>query len=817
MHLMHQTFRAHLDEFVIVFIDDILVYSRTLAEHVGHVRKVLQILRDHKLYAKESKCELFASEVEFLGHIVGRDGMRMMEDKIQAVKDWPTPTQVTHVRSFLGTAGYYRKFIQGFSRIASPLSELTMDQAKFQWTSKEESAFRALKEAIAASPVLILPDSSKPFVVHTDASGFAIGAVLQQDQGSGLQPIAYLSKKMLDAETRYPVHEQELLAIIHAIKTWRHYLMGAKFTVMTDHRSLQYFKTQPLLSGRQSRWKDVIANYDFDIEYIEGKTNTVADGLSRRHDHHSSQLLSTAPSVDPNPSPIVASITVVDPAASRAHRINAVTTFLADIHQSMVTDVEYQRLLKEKRTVLEKSHLHIEKSYLYYKRTRLYVPDDGELRTRILHECHDVPASGHLGKDKTIEQVKRRFYWPRMDDDITKYVIGCDECQRNKPSQQSRMGLLQPLPIPNRPWSQVSLDLITQLPRSRLGNDAIVVFVDKLTKMVHYVPTTTNVTAPQLSMIFMREVCRLHGVPDSILSDRDPRFTAHFWRSFWKQLGSTITMSTAYHPQTDGQTERANRTLEEMLRAYVNWRQSDWDTHLSTLEMAYNNSKQESTGFTPHYLNFGQEMRLPLDGAIPPSSIDNTNPEASQRIERLKQDIASAKKNILVAQDRQSKYADQHRRDVAFRVGDRVLLSVEHLQVVGDGRSPKLQSKYIGPFAITRVVGSNAYELDLPPTMRIHPVLNISRLKAYHDGAATHPHRSLPHSRPPPEVGHEDGAAIYEVERILEQRGRGARTKYLVKWLGYPVWEATWQSAHDLAGSQAALDDFHSEQQQHSM
>ncbi len=202
---------------------------------------------------------------------------------------------------------------------------------------------------------------------------------------------------------------------------------------------------------------------------------------------------------------------------------------------------------------------------------------------------------------------------------------------------------------------------------------------------------------------------------------------------------------------------------------------------------------------------------MALDGAIAPR-MDASNPEAAQRIERLQQDITAAKKNIVAAQDRQSKYADQHRRDVVFKVGDRVLLSVENLKVVGDGRSPKLQSNYIGPFTIIRVVGCNAYELDLPPTMRIHPVLNISRLKSYHDGSITHPHRSLPHSRPPPEVGHEDGAEIYEVERILEQRGRGGRAKYIVQWLGYPVWEATWQSASDIAGSQDLLDAFHAQQ-----
>ena len=820
MHLMHETFREHLDKFVIVFLDDILIYSRSLAEHVIHVRKVMQTLRDHKLYAMESKCEFVREEVEFLGHIVGRNGMRMMEDKIEAVAAWPTPTNVSHVRSFLGTAGFYRKFVSGFSRIATPLSELTMDGAVFVWSHPQAAAFRQLKDAVIASPVLVLPDPNLPYVIHTDASGFATGAVLSQDHGHGLQPIAYLSKKMVDAETRYPVHEQELLAIIHALKSWRHYLMGAKFKVCTDHHSLKYFKTQPQLSGRQSRWKDVIANYDFDIEYIEGKTNIVADGLSRRADHqHSSQLLVPVPTPD---SISVAAVALPSSASSRLvavstvavvsrHRINVITTLLADIHEAMVRDGEYQRLLKQPKSVLVKDQLHIEKSFLYHSGTRLYIPADPALRTRILQECHDVPTSGHLGKDKTIESVKRRFYWPRMDVDIVSYVTGCDECQRNKPSQQAKIGLLQPLPVPDRPWSQVSLDLITQLPRSKLGNDAIVVFVDKLTKMVHYVPTRTDVTAPQLATLFIREVCRLHGVPDSILSDRDPRFTANFWRSFWTQLGSKLTMSTAYHPQTDGQTERANRTLEEMLRAYVNWRQSDWDVHLSTLEMAYNTAKQASTGYSPHYLNHGQEMRLPLDGSIPLAAAA-PNPTAAERVDRIHRDIESAKKNIVKAQDRQRQYADRHRRELHFVVGDRVLLSTEHLRVVGEKRSPKLHSKYIGPFKIVRVVGANAYELALPPSMRIHPVLNVSRLKAYRDGSVTHPDRSLPHSRPPPECGHEDGVEIYEVERVLERRGKGARVEYLVEWKGYPRWEATWVKHRDMTGADEAIAEFEDSQ-----
>lgn len=773
MHLMQSVFGSHLDSFVIVFLDDILIFSKTRQEHRQHVRAVLELLRKNQLYAKMSKCEFFKSKISFLGHVVSAAGISMEQDKVKAIAEWPVPTSVSAVRSFLGLANYYRRFVRNFSAIASPLTALLQSDQKWCWEQSQADSFTALKAAISSAPVLTLPDESLPYVVTTDASGFAIGATLSQNQGNGLQPIAFLSHKLHKAECNYPVHEQELLAVILALKEWRHYLHGSKFQVQTDHQSLRYLKTQPHLSSRQIRWSEFLQQFEFDIVYKPGHLNAAADALSRRPDHHSAAAAAEVNN-------IVAST-------------SEIATDLLEKVKSAYEQDEFCLRLRSDPSLLP--NLYSTRNELIFSGNQLYIPADDSIRTTLLREAHDSPVSGHLGITKTLDLLSRLYFWPKMQQDVREYVNSCRSCQEVKSRNQNLPGLLQPIPFPQKRWQQVSMDLITSLPPSRNGFDAIFVVVDKYSKMIHCLPTTTTVTAPQLAHLFMREIVRHHGLPSSIVSDRDPRFTSSFWTQLWKQFGTTLAMSTAYHPQSDGQTERANRSVEDMLRHYVDKKQKDWDEHLTAVEIAYNNSKQISTGFSPYFLNAGQHPILPLSALIPLSVEPLSNATAEQMLEQLSQSLQEAEANVARAQAQQQEQANRHRRDIEFEEGQQVLLSAADLNFKASNITPKLAARWIGPYKIKRKISALAYELDLPPFLPIHPVFHISKLKLYQSSERFDPHRPLPPVRPPPEI--KDSEAEYEVEAIREHRMKKWRNKlykqYLVKWKGYPEYENTWE------------------------
>ena len=799
MNMMQNIFKDELDNYVIVFLDDILIYSKNKNDHIKHVDKVLSLLRENKLYGKRSKCEFLKSEISFLGHVINEHGVTMEKSKVDAVTNWPVPKDISDVRAFLGLAGYYRKFVNNFSKISAPLSELLKKENKFQWGEKQSIAFETLKKSVSTAPVLVLPDPSLPYVVDTDASGYALGSALLQDHGQGLQPVAYMSKKMLDAEKNYTVREQEMLAIICALKEWRHYLHGSKFKIITDHDSLKYIDTQKnQLSSRQARWAEFMSQFDYDIIYRQGKDNIVADTLSRRPDHKNNNN-------NQNSSNHIS-----------LNNLNASNIIIDD--DSLLKEIKNGYKKDRKCKKMEKYGYKLpyrkdENNNIIYYNDQIYIPKIPSIMNMILNEVHDSIIGGHVGMNKTLELVQRKYYWPKMYKYISTYINSCDKCQSNKSSNQSTSGLLQPLPIPNKRWEQITIDFIGPLPLTKNNHNFILVVVDKLSKMAHYIPTHTNITAEGTARLIFKNIIRYHGIPQSIVSDRDTRFTSSFWQELWKILGTKLNMSTSFHPQTDGQTERQNRTLEEYLRSFINLEQDNWDELLVSAEIAYNNSIHASTNYTPYYLNYGQHPNLSIIlNKNNNNNINNNN--VKELLDELQHDINHAVECLLEAQSRQEYYANINRREITFNIGNLVMLSTNNLRNLD--KTPKLSSKYIGPFKIIKKISDVVYELELPTDMNIHPSFHISKLKKYNkNDDKLFPNRAVDVSvsRPGPETII-NGKEVYEVEKIIDKRlvkrGREKYPKpeYLVKWKGYSTHEATWKREKELTMSKKLIQEY---------
>jgi hypothetical protein len=423
-----------------------------------------------------------------------------------------------------------------------------------------------------------------------------------------------------------------------------------------------------------------------------------------------------------------------------------------------------------------------------------------------MQEHHDVPAAGHLGVDKMYELLHRAFYWPNMHLAVSKYVGSCDVCQRIKDSTLRPAGLLQPLPVPTERFEQVSFDLITQLPKTRSGFDAIAVFVDRLSKYAYFCPTTTKVGAPGVAQLFFDSVWRFHGMPRVLISDRDPRFVSRFWKSLFQICGTRLNVSTAYHPETDGLTERVNRTLEQILRAYVRYEQDDWDQHLGRAEHCYNNSEQASTGLSPIKMLTGRDPCAPAS-FLNLATASSPSQSAEEFLRRVQNAVKIARDCMARAQDYQARYANRRRREEVFKVGDKVLLSGSHVRAAFQAKQPskKLSHRWLGPYCVKEVISKVAYKLDLPDNMKVHPVFHVSTLKRYKENPPEFDGRLA--SPPPPPVTIDDHEE-YEVERIMDKRKVRNTTQYLVKWAGYPEYDATWEPAKHLAHCPDIVKDF---------
>lgn len=753
-HLMNKVFKPLIDKGVVtVYLDDILIHSRSGEEHLQHIREVLTLLREHKLYAKASKCEWNRTEVTFLGHLVGTDGVRMDPKKVSVIVDWEQPKTQAELRSFLGLANYFRKFILGYAHLAAPLNALLKKSVSpvfgAAWGPEHTASFDAIKDMIAKDVILQYPDMNKTFEVISDASIMGTGAVLLQDG----RPVAFTSKKLSSAEKNYTTGEQELLGVIHALNEWRWALEGPVVTMVTDHHPLTFLQSQPNLSRRQARWLEFLQRFHLQWEYRPGRTN-VADPLSR------------------NPGLKRLWATAFLRALTRSHALNPLRDRLVKATRADPWFDDADNVKDMTRTDEGLWQIQLPTPGTTKQHSALVVPSDAALRDDIVRMHHDSPLAGHMGRTRTLNLIQRGYWWPNMRADVEAYVARCDSCQRNKAQSGKTPGEMRPLPIPARLWGSVGIDFIVALPMTKSGKNAIAVFVDRLSKMVHLHATSNSVSSRELAEMFISSVVRLHGVPDDTVSDRGPQLTSAFWKCVTERLGVAAKHSSAFHPQTDGQTERANRVVSETLRNYCDAYSDSWDEHLPLVEFAMNNAVSASTGQTPFYMNYGFHPTLPM--SVPS---DIANPAANETVEALTARLDRAKRCLQSAQARMKKAYDAKRKPVTFEVGTPVLLSTKNIRA----KLPsKLLPKWIGPYPVTEVINSQAYRLQLPASMRIHDVFHVSLLKKYESTGKTNP---------PPIDWADDGGAYWSVEKILAHKqvkgGRTPKYEYYVRWKGY--------------------------------
>lgn len=810
---MNHLFHDLLDRGVLVYLDDILIYADSKEEHDRLVRVVLERLRENELYCKLAKCVFGARKMAWLGHCVSSRGISMDPNKTAAVRDWPVPKTLNELQQFLGFCNYYRGFIARFGEIARPLHDLTKPppgiskmakSTPLAWGPKQQRAFDTLKAAFAVGEgkVLAHADPTRQFMLETDASGAALGAVLgQKDDAGHVRPVAFYSRSFNPAERNYDVYERELLAIVDAFRAWRHHLEGAahKVLVHTDHKNLEGFRAATTTSARLSRWRKILEPYDYEFRYIKGDRNGRADALSRRPDYEGADeperglpvlkadaLLAgsteTSAATGLLPAMETAALVATAPPAEIMSDIataSAVDEFVAaardgDGPAGVVWDGQWLRRGKA-----------------------VYVPTP-ELRTRALQLAHDVWTAGHGGRRKTQARLSRAFWWPGAGRDVADYVKTCEPCARAKALRQAPRGLLQPLPTPARPFASISLDFITDLPPSN-GFTCIMVVVCRLSKMVRLVPLPALPSSAETADALLHHVVRSFGLPEDIVSDRGSQFTSSFWSALMAALKIKHKPSTAFHPQTDGQTERMNQTVEGWWRVYLDYQTDDWAGALTFTELSINSNVNDSTGMTPFCAVLGFEPRVGAEPALAPPSAANVQVTAG----RMAEVHHGLRARLDQAKALYKKHADARRTEAPqYKVGDKVLVSL--MDSTAFQKARKFRKRYSAPVTITRVIPRGAVEVELPPQLssRTHNVFNVSKVKPF---ATSDPARFPGRAQPLPEPANVDGEDWFLVRRVLDMRKSNHRTprfSYLVDWEGYDISDASWQPLANLTAGE---------------
>ena len=729
--LMEDCFRGlHLD-ICFIYLDDVIVFSKTYEEHLDRLDKVFKRIREEGLKLSPSKCHLFKKKVKYVGHVVSEDGVEPDPDKISKAVDWPRPTSPEQVRQFLGFIGYYQKFIKDFSKIARPLTDLMpapkktkktkqKDQSTgWRWGDEEEEAFQHLKSQLSQPPILGYPDFSKPFELHTDACSKGLGAVLYQTQDGKQRVIGYASRGLDKSERNYAAHKLEFLALKWAVtEKFADYLHGHRFTVLTDNNPLTYVLTSAKLDATGQRWVAALASFDFNILYRPGRNNSDADGLSRLPGINNEELppasllpmrsvktICSEPQSEPYVESLCMSAQVVDTlkdhldertidvidAQQRDPVLQLWIQFIKDGYSPSKYDVP--STFAHTTLLRNFEHLDLIDGILYR-----IVTVDGERKHQLVLPAALIPKVlrslhtdlGHPGRDKTISLVKDRFYWPGMIKDIEDWIKHCHRCLLRKTPTSDRAPLISITTY--QPLELVCMDFL-QLETSKGGYQYVLVITDHFTRYALAIPTK-NTTARTTAEIFFNHFIVHYGIPKRIHSDQGANFESKLMAELCKITGMEKSRTTPYHPMGNGLCERFNRTLLNLLGTLEPDKKKDWKSYISPLVHAYNCMRQDTTGVSPYFLMFGREPRLPIDITFGLDRLDRGNqPSMTKYIENMKQrlkrsyDLASA--SAQKAQGRQKANYDLRTRGAVIEKGDRVLVKI----VKFDGRH-KLSNKW---------------------------------------------------------------------------------------------------------------------------
>lgn len=718
--LMDNVLMGLKDELCLVYLDDVIIPSSNLIGQSERIRKVFDKLRAANLTIQLEKCQFAANEVEYLGHLITDHGVKPDPRKIEAVRNYPRPVCAKDVRSYLGLSGYYRKFIPNFAEIAKPLTQLTKKDVKFEWTKDCTTAFDKLKSLLVTNPVLVFPDFSLPFILSTDASGVALGAVLSQMVNGAEHPVAYASRQLNAAERNYSTTERELLSLLYATKYFRCYLYGRRFTAVTDHIALKWMLSLKDPSSRLMRWTLRLSEFEYQVVHKSGKMHTNADSLSRHVLGVNTEL---SPLLD-----------------------------LELFKQYQLTDPECQMMSSQKKVKM--SHEKV----LYYERNgnkKIIVPE--KLREKVISLHHDVPTAGHAGVKKTVHRIREKFWWKTLEADVAKYIQSCHECNQRRDIGKLRAPLGN-FEEPDAPFERIATDIVGPLPLTESGNRYILSVIDHFSRFVEFV-ALPNQTAECIARALVHRVITKFGIPKQLLTDQGANFTGDLMREMCGLLKIKKLQTSAYHPISNGRVERVHRTVASMLSHYVNKNQNDWDEYLPYVGMAINSQIHESTNYSPYEIVFGRKMNSPLEADL---EITDSTEIFNDHVEHLRSKLSEiqqvARENQHKARQTRKKQYDKRAKTRKYVVGQYVYL---HTPQLGRHQVKKLARLWRGPYPIIEVLS----ELNVKLRIRNREsIVHVNRIKP----CVKRPQRKEPAIRTDKRRADSDNTRIEGLHTIVE-------------------------------------------------